>query len=514
VENSSFLLTADFPYTPPDMIYEYGAGLICHSCTFHADYYYGTLPNLTYNYSFANNTTAIKAQLSIIWLEQAIGNTSGCLFEGLKNGLVGGPNLSYESIVSNSYFDCVNAINIDGSNNPLLIGNWSYGPWATNSPVDYCSIFLRNCPLYRVEHNRINYDIAAYDTNFFGIVVMDCDSNNNEVYRNSLDGFSGIGIESIGTNRSSSGDSGLKILCNHTLVTNYNIAIMQDTLPNSTNGINNLQYVQGANPMLDASAANTFENLNQTNPYRNYFLDANTNDTSQFLYKYNSSTSYENPVYRTPFNAVTTNANTCPVVNTRPPQSPLPMLLPKGGGRILSTMRRPPSGKPGGNQAPISKETLDQMSNMDAARYVEDQLAKNNYDWSALPYFQKKCIYDVAQNEPGYPGSIARGLLSRYEGKEYDPVLLAPKSRLKPKESLITETGKIYPNPTDSRVTIIWAGDKAIFTLTDVLGKTILQQWIKEGNTEIDLSGVAPGAYFAAIKRGGKILYQQKLVKR
>jgi hypothetical protein len=315
---------------------------------------------------------------------------------------------------------------------------------------------------------------------------------------------------SIGTNRSPSGASGLKILCNNIKATNYDIAVMQDTLPNPLNGIHNLQYVEGISPSSDRSAANQFLAYDLNNPYRNYFLDSNTNNLSDFLYKYYSPVALENPVYRTPFTTLTTNPNTCPVHHTRSPQDSLPLVA-APGSRLRSTAHREEK------QEETSERPLtEQAARLAAMRSVSRWLQEHDHSWTALPESGKQQVYDAAQNDPMYAGATARSLLTRYEGKQYNPIVLIPENNIK--NHLQPATGpfgeKIYPNPTTGKVAVSWSGENGLLHIYDLSGKRVWKTEIQAGISRMDPSPLSDGVYLAVIQTNGKSVYQQKIVIR
>lgn len=528
-KNCNFILTSDFPYTPPDMVNMYGAGLIMHSCSFMANNYYATIPaNNSNNFNFVNNTTGINSQLSIIWVEKATGAANGSSFSNLKNGLVvQNQYLSYKTIFSNSYLYCINGVSIDGSYNPLIYGNISNGPTPINDQSvpfiypPYCSFFLRNCPIYIMEKNEIIYDISSVQTGFSGIVVMNSGDADNEVYRNSINAGS-VGITSIGTNRSSTGETGLKILCNTSVDREAGIIVMNDPSgTNPVNGVHNLQYVDLGNPANDRSAANIFSR-SYTIPYYDVFLETGTNDPSLFLYKYDAANAtYENPIYSTPFTIQTANTNTCPAHNTRSTQNTLPLWYIGAKGqtpRFNATFSREERDKQEGARPAkdeVSGLTPEQAENLSNMRSVQNWLAQNKFNWAALPQSQKQLVYDAEQNDAMYAGSIARGLLSRYEGKHYDPIVLFPP---KPEGGIaktnVTSKDKIYPNPTsEGKVWLDWQGGDAVLQISDLSGKTVWSSKVNSGVVSLDIHKLISGTYLAQIQQNGKVVYTQKLVK-
>ncbi|WP_214226644.1 T9SS type A sorting domain-containing protein [Pedobacter sp. B4-66] len=510
IENSTFRLTSDFPYTPPDVVNLRGATIAFRSCTFKAESFIGALTNGD-NYNFVNNTTAINGLNTMLCVDQLSGNPNGCSLEGFKNGITinNPPNVRYLNIVGNSHFACVNNISILGGGGPAyILGNEMVGPIPTNNgtpnpAVTFCSVFLRNCREYVIEGNRIGYDIGpvTQDFNFGGIVVMNCGDFNNVVYRNMVNvPLVGVGIESIGTNRNAAGNSGLKILCNTIKSTNYDIAIVKDSVTNPVNGIHYQQYIPGINSGVDTSAANLFLGSNPNNPYRNY-LSLNT--TSSFVYKYNPAFSSENPVYRNFPAAITTNVtNTCPPRKVRNPQPPFSFSPPDTAHLIVT-----------GEDALFFNMASrpENFESTSALEPVQQWLVQNNYNWAGLPQDQKRLVYET-ENDPMFEGATARSLLALFEDKKYDPFVIIPKVTANMVKILTDNNDKIYPNPAGDNAWVNWTGADATLMLTNAAGQTVLQQKIKSGITKIDLTQINAGICFAEIRIARKVAYQQKVV--
>lgn len=507
IENSTFRLTSDFPYTPPDVVNLNNGVITFRSCTFKAESFIGAVNNGD-NYNFVNNTTAITGLNTMLCVDQLAGNPNGCSLEGFKNGVTinNAPNLMANAcIVNNSRFACVNQISIMASRNVYILGNEMTGPIPTNNgvpnPINFCSVFLRNCREYVVEGNRIGYDIGpvTQDFNFGGIVVMNCGDFNNVVYRNNVNvPLVGVGIESIGTNRNSAGNTGMKILCNTIKSTNYDIAVVKDSVANPINGIHYQQYIPGINPGVDTPAANIFLGSNPNNPYRNY-LSLNT--TSSFVYKYNPAFGNQNPVFRNFPSAITTNVNnTCPPRKVRNPQPPFSFSPPDSSDLVKV------------GEEDIFFNTGSRPENFESANALQPVqlwLAQNNYNWAGLPQDQKRLVYET-ENNPMFEGATARLLLATFEGKKYDPIVIIPKVTT---EKFPSENAdKIYPNPAGDNAWVNWTGADAILTLTNGAGQTVFQQGIQSGITRIDLAKINAGIYFAEIRVAGKVAYQQKVV--
>jgi hypothetical protein len=78
----------------------------------------------------------------------------------------------------------------------------------------------------------------------------------------------------------------------------------------------------------------------------------------------------------------------------------------------------------------------------------------------------------------------------------------------------ITGSVSVYPNPAEEMITVTLSGfSQAMMTMTDVNGKTVLQQSLNGEKTQIDLSTMAKGIYFIKIisDRG---TFNQKLMVR
>jgi Secretion system C-terminal sorting domain len=77
-----------------------------------------------------------------------------------------------------------------------------------------------------------------------------------------------------------------------------------------------------------------------------------------------------------------------------------------------------------------------------------------------------------------------------------------------------TETqlaAKVFPNPTSGAFNIELA-ENAIFTMTDVLGKTLKRQTINAGTTNIATDDLANGVYFVTIKNNENAKFVTKIV--
>jgi len=72
---------------------------------------------------------------------------------------------------------------------------------------------------------------------------------------------------------------------------------------------------------------------------------------------------------------------------------------------------------------------------------------------------------------------------------------------------------KVYPNPVKDNLYIDFHYSPAAFVLTDIAGKVILRETLRNGLNEINMSLFMPGLYLASIQIDGNIIYRQKVVK-
>lgn len=511
-ENCLFRLTSDFSpgVIPADMIRAWGTGFIFHSCNFIAEFYAGAVTN-GFNFDYVGNTTAIDANISIIWLEQQLGSANGCQMSGLKNGLVVNNSYPFTTIVSNSQFSCVHAISIDGNYNPMIYRNDIQGPITALATApwvapDYSGIFIRNCQRFRVEENNIQYDHSA-DAHCYGIVAMNNGDGDNIIYRNSVQVLTpGVGIESIGTNRSSDGTSGLKIMCNFLNSpidwnASFNVAVMQDVVSNPVNGIHDEQYD------VNRSAGNVFQS-NIGNPYSSYYLESGTNNMSAFSYKYDPLTSSEQPLYHNIVNLLNTGtANVCPPNITRDPQ-PSIAAFPGKEGRAVPTWSRDggrAQQRPFSGLSPADVQAISDMEN------IQKWLSTNHNNWRAMPQNMKQQVYNAELIDQGQGGSRARMLLHYYEGRKYEPVVLLPVSKSGLSLPVANVKTSVYPNPAHDKVTVEWEGTTALLHIINAQGQACLSQTIEKGHTTLNISRLRAGTYIIQIQDSGNHSYNQKL---
>jgi len=59
-----------------------------------------------------------------------------------------------------------------------------------------------------------------------------------------------------------------------------------------------------------------------------------------------------------------------------------------------------------------------------------------------------------------------------------------------------------------------WGGETAQFSLSDALGRLVLQGTLRKGNNAFDLGRLPAGLYVYAIVQGGKAVNAGKIVKQ
>ncbi|WP_158605956.1 T9SS type A sorting domain-containing protein [Taibaiella sp. KBW10] len=329
----SFMHTNDFnPGTPPpDMVYLDNCNNITFlSCTFKGN----SWP--LYNGCDSLCTGVVAVNSSIKMQPYATVRPS---FNGMRTGIAITNSLQTNRIplIYGTDFNTPNGVNMSGCFMPWVMDcSFSTNYFAQYANVD---LFLNNCTGYRIEGNRLFGDYGPP-----GIVVKNSGTAYNEIYRNSIGRSIAnvMCVQAIGRNTNSGNSTGLKILCNDLYASagtssgypaglGYEVTIMKD--PSVTlNGVARLQYIEGGSPALNQSAGNRFHNgaepSNGLN-YPSYFIDASTNDLSQFRYGYNFGTAVEQPVYTNipSSGLINMNTNTCPVHNTGAPPTPFPFAL-------------------------------------------------------------------------------------------------------------------------------------------------------------------------------------------
>lgn len=331
---NTFTHTSDFnPGTPPpDMVYLNNCNNITFlSCSFKGNFWPG---NNGSDY-LCTGVVAVNSSLKM----QPFAANFRPLFTGIKTGIDITNSLQTNRIplIYSTDFNTPNGVSMSGVFMPWVM-DCKFGFWFFPS-LNNVDLFLNNCTGYRIEGNRLYGDYGPP-----GIVVKNSGTAYNEIYRNSIGRTVAnvMCVQSIGRNTNAGNTTGLKILCNDLYANagsssgypaglGYEISVMQDPL-SGLNGIAKLQYVDGGGFTPNLSAGNRFHNYAE--PYNglyypNYFIDAGTNDLSQFRYGYNAATAYEQPVYTNipSSGLINMNTNTCPVHNLGAPSTPFPFIL-------------------------------------------------------------------------------------------------------------------------------------------------------------------------------------------
>lgn len=83
-------------------------------------------------------------------------------------------------------------------------------------------------------------------------------------------------------------------------------------------------------------------------------------------------------------------------------------------------------------------------------------------------------------------------------------------------ETLTQNTIQVYPNPASNIITVTFNenNQQAVFTLTDLTGRTVLQQSLTAKQTTIDITGIATGAYIYHIQNDNLPADSGKLYKQ
>jgi len=79
----------------------------------------------------------------------------------------------------------------------------------------------------------------------------------------------------------------------------------------------------------------------------------------------------------------------------------------------------------------------------------------------------------------------------------------------------LTENGgvawNVYPNPASGIVNISVAAGNYVIELTDLTGRTVLQQ-TSNGSTQLSLNGISNGIYLVRLFEGAQLMGVQKIV--
>jgi len=97
------------------------------------------------------------------------------------------------------------------------------------------------------------------------------------------------------------------------------------------------------------------------------------------------------------------------------------------------------------------------------------------------------------------------------EHTECRPVLIGTVSTDEPGKA---QAVRVFPNPVQDRMVLEWGGETAQFTLSDALGRLVLQGTLRKGNNAFDLGRLPAGFYVYAIVQDGKAANAGKIVKQ
>jgi hypothetical protein len=113
-------------------------------------------------------------------------------------------------------------------------------------------------------------------------------------------------------------------------------------------------------------------------------------------------------------------------------------------------------------------------------------------------------------------GCIIIGQIENYENNVFDAciVKLDEDGIVNTKETfLIISDAVVFPNPGKEKLIIKSTLTETEFLLTDLQGKSILQQKITDENTEINTQNLNPGIYLWTLKKEGKMVESGKWIK-
>ncbi|MCB0838598.1 MAG: T9SS type A sorting domain-containing protein, partial [Bacteroidetes bacterium] len=228
------------------------------------------------------------------------------VFEGFNRGIQATGTSTNNTInVKQSLFeDNVLGVSIDNLDNASLTrsifkigGNNESGYFNSHE-----GIFLHETSGYRIEENTLERSDNPLESNILGIRILEGETDNNQVYKNSLDTLTRAAI-SEGLNRDPNHfTNGLKFLCNtFSRMEAIDIDVQKASTPNpGKHGVNGFQ---GDIPL---SAGNTFSHIGQTES------DVRNQSDNYFWYFYSGTA--EQPLDYTTGKvlAITMSSNTCP----------------------------------------------------------------------------------------------------------------------------------------------------------------------------------------------------------
>ena len=126
------------------------------------------------------------------------------------------PNEKLVKLDQNLFYECYKSVYLNGISNAFItrnrFGTFVSGAWNSHD-IKKVQIYLDQCPNFVIEEDTINYYGFVEDVYNIGIIINNCGSNNNKIYRNKF--FTNYDILVQGINRDATGDNGLEIKCNN-----------------------------------------------------------------------------------------------------------------------------------------------------------------------------------------------------------------------------------------------------------------------------------------------------------
>jgi hypothetical protein len=161
---------------------------------------------------------------------QPCSDYDSCYFNGFYNAIYAGSTNPYTFSVNRTVFENnTYGINVLGVNNlSILFSDFFIG----NNVVDKeeCEgeglnaagygISLTNSTGFAIEENYFTKAQGAPSSNYISIMVTDCPSESDVIYRNEFNGVS-VGNQAEGTNRSGGAETGITYYCNKNVDNNY-----------------------------------------------------------------------------------------------------------------------------------------------------------------------------------------------------------------------------------------------------------------------------------------------------
>jgi len=72
----------------------------------------------------------------------------------------------------------------------------------------------------------------------------------------------------------------------------------------------------------------------------------------------------------------------------------------------------------------------------------------------------------------------------------------------------------VYPNPVNDILNISISENNTSIVLFDIVGKTVSEMELINGNNKLNIENLNPGVYFYSIKRNGNVIETKKLIVR